>query len=119
MAICKLIDLRGHWTTDTLVTLEEGFSRSKTEEHIETYRDVVLVISDIEADKFVALAILPLIEREHQTTELLLRAVHLEILLAPILKPGVRQMTGIADGHRDSLALLQIRSIEVAGTKED
>lgn len=64
------------------------------------------------------LIVLPLIEREHQATELLFRAVHLEVLLTAILKPGVVQATCIADRHGYRLMLLHLRRIEVSGTEE-
>ena len=80
---------------------------------------MVLVVSDVETDQLVCLIVLALPEREDQTTVFLLRVVQLEVLLAAVFEPGVRQFTGITDGHRDDIALLHLRGIEVTGTKED
>ena len=50
---------------------------------------MVLIVGHVESDELVALVILPLIEGEDQTAELLLGVAHLEILLTAVLQPGV------------------------------
>jgi hypothetical protein len=57
-----LIQLRGHWTADTLVALEESLGRAEIQEEVETHGDVVLVVSDVETDQLMRLIVLALPE---------------------------------------------------------
>ena len=57
-----------------------GVFLDEAKEHIQTYWDMVIVVGHIETDQLMALAILILPEREHQTTELLLGVTHLIVL---------------------------------------
>ena len=80
---------------------------------------MVLIVGHVESDELVALVILPLIEGEDQTAELLLGVAHLEILASAELQPGVAQASCVTDRHTDDFALLHIGGVEIAGTKED
>ena len=80
---------------------------------------MVLVVGDVEADQLTVLAVVVFNKREDQTTELLFGAVDFERLLSTVLQPGIRQALGIGDRHGDDIALVQLRSIEVTGTKEN
>ena len=82
-----LFNLRRHGPANTLVAPEEYLGRAKAQEHVETHRDVVHIVGDIEANKLVTLTVLALVEREDQTAELLFRALDLERVLTPVGEP--------------------------------
>ena len=85
MAMCISLNLRGHGTAHALIALKEGLGRAETEEHVQSHRNMVLVVGNIEADQLMALVVFTFIERKDQTAEFLFGTIHLEILLTTIL----------------------------------
>ena len=79
---------------------------------------MILVVGDPKTYQLLTLTIFALIEREHDTTVLLLRIAHLIVLRTAVHEPRVVQAVGIADRHGDDIILLHLRGIKVAGTKE-
>ena len=80
---------------------------------------MVGIVGDIESDYLLIMTVLALDKREDETTELLLRALYLKLVLTLIFYPGVAQMLGITDGQWDILAHLKLRDVEIACSHED
>ena len=85
--LSHLLHFRSDRILDALVGLEEHLGGAEGEEEVKTDRDMVQVVSDVETDELVVLAVIMLDEREHQTAELLFRAFNLKGLLATIFQP--------------------------------